>query len=267
MIYIACALHCEAKPVIDKYKLKLDRVASYPVFSNDSMHLVVSGLGKLEMASAVSYLYAHCGERRNAAWLNYGVAGHGSITRGSLLNINKIIDERSGKSWYPTRMENMPGISAELISVDVPETNYPPAAAVDMEASAFVSVALRYTIVDMLQVIKIVSDNSGADIEKIDKSMVSDLIQTQLPRLDASIQWLLQRQQHYHEIYGAAEELQGFLEKWNFTLYQRNELKKLFSKANALNLSLLAQEYADAKTAKHVLHSMQQSINAVAVDF
>lgn len=267
MIYIACALHCEAKPLIEFYKLKLDRNALYPVFSNHSMSLIVAGIGKQEMASAVSYLFARCGEVKNAAWLNLGIAGHASHAPGTFLNINKVHDAVCGKSWYPNRLKNNKEECCELISVDMPDSIYPETAAVDMEASAFMNIVQRYTLVDLSQVVKIVSDNSAADIERIDKVFVTELVRSNLPKIDNVVQSLLQQQSLYADIYIEPDLFQESLSVWRFTEYQQKDLVKKLEKARALNLSLKQEDFADCGNAGEMLEKLQHRLSSAVIDF
>lgn len=266
MIYIACALHCEAKPLIDFYQLKLDREALYPVFCNDRINLVVAGIGKLEMASAVSYVFAHCGEVKNAAWLNIGIAGHASHPIGSLLNVNKVHDLATGKNYYPGRISGAPGVGCELMSVDIPAA-YPESAAADMEASAFLSIVQRYTLVDLLQVIKVVSDNSASDIENIDKAFVTELIKTNMSQIDSLIQILLQQQTMYETVYDSATQEDVFLSTWRFTQYQKKDLLKKLERAGALDLSLSIEVFQACKDSKEVLNNMQRMIDDAVIEF
>ena len=61
-----------------------------------------------------------------------------------------------------------PGCPSEhLISVDKMNEPYPNNAAVDMEASAFFAVATRYTKAELVQSVKVVSDNSLHGVDQI----------------------------------------------------------------------------------------------------
>jgi len=267
MINIVCAMHCEAKPIIDFYQLKLDREAIYPVFRNETINLCVSGIGKMEMASAISYLFARCDEVKNAAWLNVGIAGHTHHVIGSLLNINKVHDLNLDRNYYPGRIEKASGIACELVSTDKPGNGYPLDAAIDMESSAFLAIVQRYTVLDLVQILKIVSDNSEEDIEAIDKALVTKLVQNQITEIDKLVSTLQEQQGVYSAIYEKPKLLESFLSQWRFTQYQKNELNSVLAKAEALGVSVFEKDYAECKDSKAVLNLLQDKIKHMRIEF
>lgn len=47
MIYIITTLFIEAKPIIEKYKLKKDKTSQkFQIFSNEKIKLIISGVGR-----------------------------------------------------------------------------------------------------------------------------------------------------------------------------------------------------------------------------
>ena len=85
-------------------------------------------------AAATAYLRALIGDTP-AAWLNIGIAGHGSQAVGTALLAHKVVDAASGKPFYPT-FAPPPCRTTLLRTVDRVQS---PAgdAAYDMEASGF----------------------------------------------------------------------------------------------------------------------------------
>ena len=267
MIYIACALHCEAKPLVEFYKLKLDRTAVYPIFSNEFMSLVVTGMGKLVTAAAISYLYAHSKEVKNAAWLNIGIAGHASHEVGTLLNIAKITDSNTGQNFYPARLYGVKGISSILTTVEQYNSFYPDGMTLDMEAAAFMSVVQKFTLLDMVQILKVVSDNQSHSTEEINKSFVSDIIQKNLDGIDETIQVLSSRQTEFAKInqYDLFDTID--FDRWHFSQYQQKELEKLLKKINALGISISAESLEPCKDGKSVLAYLQQRAGEKTIEF
>ncbi len=266
MIYIACALHCEARPLIEKYKLRLDRAASYPLFRAADMALVVSGIGRLAMASACAYAFARCGEQQNAAWLNIGIAGAPGLPAGSLLNINKVCQVEETQTWYPARIDNMPGEGIALVTHDAPQRDYSGQAAFDMEGSAFFQVAQRFSLVDLIQILKVVSDNAPEDIGQIDKQTVTEWIGARLDEIGGAIDLLQGKQAEFQQLYAPPPALSDFLAAWHFTEYQRAELAALLTKARSLNLSFGVHDFQHLDSGKAVLRNLRQGIQAAAME-
>ena len=74
--FIFTALPCEAKPLIDRYKLKKDtNIQAFNIFRNDEIILTVTGIGKTAMAAGVAYTQALFPAKLNPVMLNIGIAG------------------------------------------------------------------------------------------------------------------------------------------------------------------------------------------------
>lgn len=58
MIYIFSAFYAEAKNIIDHYGLKKEKspeMVRFDVFANDSIRLVITGVGEINAAASISY--------------------------------------------------------------------------------------------------------------------------------------------------------------------------------------------------------------------
>ena len=142
MLTIMVALHCEAKPFIDAYRLK--KVDSKPFdhyqnidYEGLNIDLVVSGIGALAMASAVGWIGAkgvsdNVKGQSQRIWVNLGTAGHISQPLSSLLLVHGVGDEVQQKCHYPPLVARWHGVSESVLSVSSPCTQYPDGAAVDM---------------------------------------------------------------------------------------------------------------------------------------
>ena len=76
MLIWVCALHCEAKPVIDFYRLKKSHDGNaYDLYRGEDMVCIVSGPGKLASAAATAWIAAQEQSAGSLAWINLGVAG------------------------------------------------------------------------------------------------------------------------------------------------------------------------------------------------
>ena len=57
MLIWNCALHCEAKPIIDYYRLKKDPAENaFDVYQDERIACVVSGIGGINMAAATAWM-------------------------------------------------------------------------------------------------------------------------------------------------------------------------------------------------------------------
>jgi len=265
MIYIVCALHCEAKPLIDNYKLSLEQDAVFPIFSNEQIKIIVAGIGKTSTAAAMAYLYARNQELPYCAWLNVGIAGHKNLPLGSLVNVNKISD--SSMNWYPVRPENSKQLGAELKTVDAPVEHYQDEALVDMEASAFMATALRFSPVELLQVLKVISDNEENHIDNINKKQVQQLIEQNLKEISETINWLQMQTNSFVEIYANSELYQQCINQWHFSHYQQKQLQRLLQRWQALNENPQFSQVQALSNAKQVLSFIENRVNQMPVEY
>ena len=81
---IVVAMKAEARPLIDRFELTLSspKHGRFPIYENGHIVLIVSGIGSANAQEAVQCLACHCARKGVSAWLNIGVAGHGSINVG-----------------------------------------------------------------------------------------------------------------------------------------------------------------------------------------
>ena len=76
MLIWVCALHCEAKPVIDFYRLKKSHDdTAFDLYRGDDMVCIISGTGKVASSAACAWLAARYADAASLAWINLGIAG------------------------------------------------------------------------------------------------------------------------------------------------------------------------------------------------
>ncbi len=177
MMYLEAALKAEADPLIAHFKLRPRSPRGFfRVYETPGLALVVSGMGKTSAAAALVYLYTILGEPRNSSWLNIGVAGHARHLCGKGVLADKITDAANGRSWHLPTMTLLPMIHEPLITVDVPETQYPDDAMVDMEASGFYAMARRCTDKAHIGCYKVLSDNRCTSTTQVTPARVRQLM-------------------------------------------------------------------------------------------
>lgn len=186
LINIVVAFMAEAKPLIDYYQLKKDLSAPLPLFTNGTMALVVSGKGKVKSGAATGFIAAR--SQRGAALLNFGIAGHGSFDIGSVVTAHEIIDQETKKTYFPTRLFSFE--SSSFMCVQKPSLEYS-SYGIDMESSGFFESASLFTTHDLIQVIKLISDNTHNPFDQMDFNAIPFLITQKLPQLNQMINHLM----------------------------------------------------------------------------
>ena len=181
------ALRAEAAPLIEHYGLaRRSGPGSLAVYERDDMRLIISGIGKFAAANAVGYLAAAC-QNDSAAWLNLGIAGHRELALGTMRYIDIINEAATGNSLYPALVFKSQCAGAALCTVDQPETTFADDALYDMEGYGYFAAATKFASVERVQLLKIVSDNGAADINKIDRRSIAEMITTNLDAIDAFV--------------------------------------------------------------------------------
>ena len=177
MTFLVTALQCEARPLVRHFGLEASGAPGpFRVYRGGEISLVVSGVGRVASAAATAYVFARDGEPRNRAWINVGIAGHASAPVGSAWLAHKISDQVNQRSWYPSLTFDPPVPLAEVVTVDEPEIRFERDALYDMEASAFFAIASRFSTGDLVQVLKVVSDNRDKPVSDLKPADVSELI-------------------------------------------------------------------------------------------
>ncbi|HFE37281.1 MAG TPA: hypothetical protein ENK06_02525 [Gammaproteobacteria bacterium] len=267
MINLVCALHCEAKPIISHYKLSKIPDAVFPIFENQQICLVVSGVGKVNTAAAMSYLFVKKQEKKNNPWLNFGIAGHKAAATGCWFNVNKVTDAVTGVRYYPMRYPLFNCSTVALKTMDKPQDTYEAEVLFDMEASAFMATALKFCSVELVQVMKIVSDNEHNHINCIDKKYVNTMIQNNLAPLIEVISFLQKKSEMFDEIYHLDDMFLYCLKKWHFTKYQKNELERLIQCWRSLGDKNAPDQLKACQNARQVIARFKLALNGAVMAF
>ena len=256
------ALKSEAGPLIQRLKLSKQSSDPFPLFVNDEYRLVLSGPGKELSAKAVKYL-AERHPQPNQAWLNFGLAGHGTLGVGKTFLANRVLDEKE-RTFYPTQILRNNLRSTALMSVASPVFDYPEPIGYDMEASAFCANASRFSVRELIQVVKIVSDNPDHPVETFDRSSASTLIENSLSSIVPLIDQLKQMSQRMEPPAELAKLVKSALSLFPFSETQRHQVRKLLRHARAVGLS--AKEAMDAakggQSAKEAISCLHRKVDS-----
>ena len=180
------ALSCEAKPLIDYYRLEKQSSSALPLYSKSNgvqhpykINLVVSGIGMQSMATACGWLGGVSGGKP-AVWLNVGTAGHATLELGVIARVVCATQSDSEAKHFPPLVAKWSGVNAPLISSATPVSQYPEQSLVDMETSAFFIAAKRFASTELVQALKVVSDNPDNQVELLNAAKLSTLIADQM---------------------------------------------------------------------------------------
>ena len=209
-INYVCALFSEAKPLVEHFKLKKVHDKPFSLYSNSlgnsidgqastTVNVLISGIGSFNMSASIGWLgalqavttkslseevasndssstesrYQH---PESSVWLNLGIAGHASLNIGEPFLVSSSRDINSTRSYYPPQVARRTVTLSPCLSLNAPSSEYPDDGGIDMEASAFFSVAPRFADAECVQSLKVVSDNPQHGLEGLDSNRVTDLI-------------------------------------------------------------------------------------------
>lgn len=257
----------EARPLIDHFGLqRLPGEAPVRVYARDRLSLVVSRAGKVAAGIAVAHLE---GLRRDCgAWLNVGVAGHRTHPIGSTHLVHKVVDQTTGQRWYPQRTFAAPCSTAGLVTVERPETEYRAAALYDMEAAGFCAACARYSTFELVQLVKVVSDNADNPITSFEPRRAGNLIGDALGVVELVIAELSKLSAEVAALRAQPPTWAAFIERWHWTATQRVQLRRLLQRWSILCRDVQALEVArDGRDSRDVLARLRAALDGAHPDF
>jgi len=182
LIWVA-ALHCEAKPIIDHYRLKKSPSHhAFDVYQAGNILCIISGIGKTAMAAATAWIAGLNRHKGPMAWINIGTAGSAKHPIGTALLIDKISDNESNRHSSPLPLFDSGLQLAHCQTLNHPSTEYHPQQIYDMEASAFFDTATRFSSAELVHCLKVISDTPSQQIGR-DKARISELINRHIAQL------------------------------------------------------------------------------------
>lgn len=159
MIFIICAMKCEASPIISMLKLMPDEERNW-IYTGDGYHLVITGVGEKNVRDKLAGLPMPV-NRKTDIFINIGVCGcvDESYPLGSVFLIDEIHYENGSIPYYPDLLVKSDIPSAGCTTYSKVKTDRDcPTLLAEMEAFAFYSECLRYVKSDRIHLLKIVSD-------------------------------------------------------------------------------------------------------------
>ncbi len=190
-VAIVSALQAEAQVFVAAYGLELNAQTPFPFYRGEAfecpIELVVTGVGHVGAATAVGWVAGQSDATR--AWLNLGIAGHGEFEPGAI----RLVESVRGpglERLYAVTPFGVPIEFAPLVTVTEPETRFSEPALFDMEASGFWSAALQFSSTELIQSLKVVSDNRTAPARRPSRDEVRTLLGATLEPVEKLIREL-----------------------------------------------------------------------------
>ena len=274
MLHIICALKPEAQPLIDYYRLQLQpKAGAFQIYhrpETDSA-LTISGMGKSAAGAAVNATRDYFKSGKSDAWVNVGTAGHASLPIGQAVITKKITDAGAGQTWFPSRVFTTALPVHELLTLDKPGREYR-TELFDMEGAGFFQAVTKFATLELVQVIKIISDNASQSIDEINPDLLSRLITKNLPVIDEVIQQLLPLSKKQQQLERLAEGFDRIVQSRHFTASQRHQLKTLLRKWNVLyrretlGQAPLEKRLAGQNSATQVLDYLRDELDKAPVN-
>ena len=162
MILIHTALLCEAMPIIERFKLKLDKSEKFKIYKNEQIWLCVLGVGAKNTANLAEILRINSFNKV----INLGICGCSDkgVKIGEIFCINEKIE------GFKT---------ANLECVSSPQTTIE-AMLCDMESDEFGRICAEFGV--SFLIVKIVSDHLNT--ERISKNFVYNLVKNQIKNIE-----------------------------------------------------------------------------------
>jgi len=205
VIKLVVALPAEAKPVISRFGLaRVQPDLGFPLYRRGRIALVVTGPGWLAAAAGTDFLATLGNCSQTEIWVNLGIAGHAERQVGEVLLARSITDVDSGHVRYPILPQDRLCHADDLSTLDRPDLDYWHKGMVDMEASGFFPTACRYTSTELVQVIKVVSDNREITARSLNAKQVRLLMSGVLETLESLFASLEARAEARCQAFGKA---------------------------------------------------------------
>jgi nucleoside phosphorylase len=235
LLRFVVALAAEARPLISSWRLERDvRCDAFGVYRRDDVALAVSGPGKTAAAAACAFLHLATGGVRHAAWLNVGVAGHGSLEVGRAVLAHKVRDQASGRSWYPPHVFR-PGLPTDVVTtVERVERRFADEGVYEMEASGFYPTACRFSSAELVQCVKVVSDGPDDAPERLTARRVESLIEARMASIAELAGEVALLSAELSRLEREPAELRPMLERFRFTFTEERQLRRLLERWWAL---------------------------------
>lgn len=222
----------------------------------------MTGMGKINMAGALGYALALFNNPQSPILINLGIAGHQREAIGALCLGHKIIDRESGRCFYPQMPIAVPCTSYSVWTGSQPNSDYTEDVLYEMEAAGFYEMAVKFSSSELIQVLKVVSDNVGSSIANITEASVEEWVNRQLPAINALVAQLIGLRQINQTTTSAV--YQELIDSFYFTVSRSLKLKALLQRWQLLKAGqVMTWREANLRNAKEVLSWLESQLEDV----
>ncbi len=155
MICLVMALKAEADAIIEHFELSHKQDEKFLIFENDTIKLIISGVGKINSCIATTYMQSIYKFDRV---VNLGMCGafDKNIKIADIFEVNKIIDIATSKVYHVDKNG-----STSIACYDKPldKITSSKAKLCDMESSGFLNAAKKFFKNENITLLKVVSDH------------------------------------------------------------------------------------------------------------
>lgn len=266
MLHFICALKCEALPIIEHYSLKHDPSSSlFSIYLNTDkdISLTLSGPGKLAANAASLYTFMILDCKATDSWINVGIAGHVSHQPGQLFLSNRVKDSGSLLSWYPQILVKTSIPDESLLTLEQPSIEYCEMM-YDMEASGIFHAACRFSTLELIHSIKVISDNQEHPAKQLDKNEVTGLIASRSDDICNFADCVSSLSQELEPKLDYSSDITKLTGQYHFSQYQKSKLKLIMRRWYILfpgtpPESAIQQHTSDAGL---ILQQLQQAMDS-----
>ena len=267
MLHIICALKPEAAPLLTHFELQ-PAAGPARIYSNPDtgISLTLSGIGASTAAEAVARTRARFNADKTHAWLNLGIAGHAELPLGQAVFVNKVTDAASGRTWFPSRVFPITIPSCGLITLQQPDSNYGKEL-FDMECAGFFQAAGGGATLELVQALKIVSDNAEQPMNEVNPALISRLLRQNLPVIEEIAGQLLALSALQQRLQDPGTDYHALTRRLRFSVSQQHQLQGLLRKWQTLHPddAGLAGRLRQKKTAAEVLRHLREALDRTPI--
>jgi len=254
LIYLVTAHLNEARPLIRRLGLKKAQTfKTFAIYASEDTALIISGIGKIRSAAAVSHLLSIKPPARDSLLVNIGICGakNREMAVGQSILIHKLLDHDTGRTFYPDMLwkHSFPENTLETFSHAVYSHHMQQIRGnlVDMEGTGFFEAASLFLGPHQIQLIKIVSDHLEG--KPLSRELIEELVEGTADPICSHIRSIHGSFRSFRDVLEAdeLETLESIGGKLHLTATQRSDLLKkarLYKLRNKKSLAWLT-DYQD----------------------
>ena len=180
MRYILIALFTEASPIIKSFDLQLKHKKPFKIYENENIKLIISGIGNIQAASALTYLLTKYPPKNIDKIFNIGICASSNKDDqiGTIYQIKKIVDKSTNHVYHlksERYLQNTTIATYATVQTKIDQKYH----LADMESAGFYISAKKFIASENITVLKIISDHMEDKIPK--KEEVETMVEKHLP--------------------------------------------------------------------------------------